>query len=85
MATLGLHKYLWWKKYLTQLQLAQFVIFGIYGCFFYKYQRGYPDLFNYLGVMQPAVFFYLFYSFYRSSYTRRQAAALEAAQKIHPE
>ncbi|KAI2798187.1 hypothetical protein BLOT_013305 [Blomia tropicalis] len=71
MAAMGLHKYLWWKKYLTQLQLAQFVIFGIYGGFFYYNQKGYPPVFNYLGICQPLIFFYMFYSFYRNSYNKR--------------
>lgn len=72
MAALGLHKYLWWKKYLTQLQLAQFVIFGIYGCFFFYNQKGFPSIFKYLGITQPFIFFYMFYSFYRAAYRRQQ-------------
>ncbi len=35
-------KYLWWKKYLTQIQLMQFVVFGIYIFYFLTQQKGYP-------------------------------------------
>lgn len=87
MAAMGLQKYLWWKKYLTQLQLAQFIIFGIYGVFFFANQTGYPALFNYLGISQPFIFFYMFYSFYRASYNKRMKdaqAARDAIREMHP-
>jgi elongation of very long chain fatty acids protein 4 len=35
-------KYLWWKKYLTQLQMIQFVIFGFYAFIFLKNHNGHP-------------------------------------------
>ncbi|KAH9505839.1 hypothetical protein DERF_010611 [Dermatophagoides farinae] len=61
--------YLWWKRYITQLQLAQFVIYGIYLIPFFKYQQGYPIKFwRFIAVPQPIIFFYLFYRFYRQSY-----------------
>jgi hypothetical protein len=35
-------KYLWWKKYITQIQLMLFIIFGIYMLYFITQQTGYP-------------------------------------------
>lgn len=83
MAALGLQRYLWWKKYLTQMQLAQFVIFGIYGAFFFTYQTGFPKVFNYMGISQPIIFFYMFASFYRTAYIRRQQQQLLKEQELY--
>ncbi len=73
LAALGpnVQKYLWWKKYITQMQLLQFILFAIHSIFFFIYERGYPPIFKYLGLSQPPFFFYLFYSFYRSSYSKK--------------
>lgn len=71
LATLGpeVQKYLWWKKYITQMQLAQFVIFIMYLPLFLYNQTGYPlGIWVYVGSPQPLLFFYLFWSFYKSSY-----------------
>ncbi|XP_054156842.1 elongation of very long chain fatty acids protein 7-like [Oppia nitens] len=67
----SVQKYLWWKRYITQIQLIQFIIFSIYSIFFFVYQRGYPKIFPYLGLCQPPLFFYMFWSFYRQSYVRK--------------
>ncbi|XP_027201187.2 very long chain fatty acid elongase 7-like [Dermatophagoides pteronyssinus] len=72
LAALGprLQPYLWWKRYITQLQLAQFVIYGLYLIPFFKYQQGYPIKFwRFIAAPQPIIFFYLFYRFYKQSYT----------------
>jgi hypothetical protein len=42
------HKYFWWKKYLTQIQLFQFVIYALYGCVFLWCQTGYPSWLSYI-------------------------------------
>lgn len=65
-------KYLWWKKYLTQLQLAQFIIFIIYGIINEIMGIPYPNLLKYGTQAQSPFFFYLFYDFYKSSYKRKQ-------------
>ena len=48
----SVQKYLWWKKYITQIQLIQFIIFSIYSIFFFVNQKGYPPIFHYLGLCQ---------------------------------
>lgn len=63
-------KFLWWKKYLTQLQILQFVICGTYGFILYVMQTDYPmDWFGFV-VGQNPIFFYMFYDFYRQSYKK---------------
>lgn len=68
----SLRSYLWWKKYLTQIQLTQFVIYALYMIPFLKYQHGYPVKFwIYVIAPQPLIFFYLFWAFYRAAYKTR--------------
>lgn len=63
-----MQKYLWWKKYITQLQLLQFLICGLYGIILYFRQTGYPMTWFVIAVGQNPIFFYMFYDFYRRSY-----------------
>lgn len=63
-----IQKYLWWKKYLTQLQLFQFAIFGIYGTLVKLFHIGYPPFAFWLAFSQPPLFYYMFHEFYVKSY-----------------
>jgi len=67
-------KYLWWKKYITQLQIGQFIIYGIYVAALFKYQSGYPETLMNLLSTQPLVFFYMFFKFYLSTYDKKNKA-----------
>eukprot|EP00069_Balaena_mysticetus_P018471 bmy_11405T0 len=67
-------KYLWWKKYLTSLQLVQFVIVTIHiGQFFFmedcKYQ--FP-VFLYIIMSYGCIFLLLFLHFWYRAYTKGQ-------------
>ena len=62
--------YLWWKRYLTQMQLAQFAFGIFYGTLMIFLQRGYPMFWFYFGLTQPLLFFYLFFDFYKNSYNK---------------
>lgn len=74
LAALGpsIQKYLWWKKYITILQLWQFVLYGIYGLCIFLFQRNYPIYWMYFGLTQPPLFFYLFYDFYHTAYVQKK-------------
>ncbi len=67
----GIQKHLWWKRYITQLQLIQFIILGIYGVVMIIFQKGYPKFWIIVISPQPLFFFYMFYDFYSRAYTRR--------------
>src|SRR6185437_2136515 len=67
-----IQKYLWWKRYITQMQLAQFIILGIYAFIFLFFQRGYPVFWLYVAFPQPLFFFYMFYDFYKKTYLENQ-------------
>lgn len=75
-------KYLWWKKYLTQLQLAQFFIYGVYGILALPYAEGWPRDALWMAASQPPIFFVMFFDFYRKSYgsksATRKASLLQA-------
>merc|ERR1712032_965592 len=58
MSAMGpsVQKYLWWKRYLTTMQLGQFVTFFVHAS---------------LTLFHGAMFFLLFANFYRQTYTRK--------------
>jgi hypothetical protein len=70
LSTMGpkVQKYLWWKRYLTQLQLAQFVVLAIYGVMIKLLGIPYPNILYYFAQIQTPIFFYMFYDFYIKSY-----------------
>lgn len=79
LASLGpeMQKYLWWKKYITQLQLGQFVLLGLHAVFFYINSSGYPIKITYFFLIQPFFFFYMFFDFYIKSYKQSRERALK--------
>ena len=65
-AALGLHRYLWWKRYLTQMQMFQFIFLFIHGSIPVFYDCGFPPYFGYIIISEAALFFFLFHNFYLS-------------------
>ncbi|XP_054155269.1 elongation of very long chain fatty acids protein 7-like [Oppia nitens] len=74
LSSLGpsVQKYLWWKRYITQCQILQFLICGCYGVVLFTLQTGYPMEWFAFCVGQNPLFFYMFYDFYKQSYNRRK-------------
>ncbi|XP_003744143.1 elongation of very long chain fatty acids protein 4-like [Galendromus occidentalis] len=68
-----LKKHLWWKKYLTQLQMAQFI--AMISQFVVVYSRedhcGYPKAVLLNGIVNVFILFSLFVAFYIKTYIRR--------------
>lgn len=62
--------YLWWKKYLTSLQLLQFVIVGIHNGLVLFNGCNFPKFPVVLLVINAGVFIYLFGSFYVATYMK---------------
>ena len=65
-----IQKFLWWKRYITQLQLAQFVIFISYGVVNEVMGIPYPKFLKVLTQIQSPFFLYLFFDFYKSCYKK---------------
>lgn len=72
----GIQKYLWWKRYITQLQLFQFAIYITYGLTIIFKQTGYPIFWLYFGFAQQPFFFIMFWDFYRNAYKKKPAKVL---------
>ncbi|KAI2801252.1 hypothetical protein RDWZM_009496 [Blomia tropicalis] len=72
MAAFGPHmrKYLWWKRYLTQLQIVQFVCICIYLIYFIAKQQGYPRYFFYNLLFQSILYIFLFGKYYFTTYRK---------------
>ena len=88
LAALGpeFQKYLWWKRYITQIQLIQFICVMVWFVVVYNKQTDLP-----IGYMAcnfgNAVFLYLLFAgFYRSSYTKKkliETTSQRKTEKIH--
>ena len=71
LASLGpsVQKYLWWKKYITQLQLLQFVAASIHsGYFLFDKSCDCPKFLIFMQFAHSVLFFFLFLNFYIKSY-----------------
>ena len=74
LAALGpqYQRYLFWKKYITTIQLAQFVIFTVYAVLglIMNQEGDYPMGPVLMGFAQAPLFFVMFYRFYQASYVK---------------
>lgn len=73
LAALGpeIQKHLWWKKYLTQLQLAHFVGIMLHQSQVFFNGCGYPKLLSAWIIVHALMFFILFTDFYKSTYNKQ--------------
>lgn len=67
-------RFLWWKPYITQVQLIQFLIIGLYGIALNTLHEGYPLIIRLLPISQAAIYLILFGRFYLSSYCPKKCA-----------
>ncbi|CAN7976883.1 unnamed protein product [Ixodes persulcatus] len=65
-----IQKYLWWKRYLTRLQIFQIIFLTLHGCIPLVYDCGYPKELVLLALPQSLVVLGLFINFYIKSYTK---------------
>jgi hypothetical protein len=67
-------KYLWWKKYLTSLQMIQFIAIMVHAFQLLFIDCNYPRAFVWWIGMHAVMFFFLFNEFYRSTYQTGKGA-----------
>ena len=70
LAALGpnVRKYLWWKRYLTIVQMVQFVVALIHACIPLFVECGYHPGFAYALIAHALLFWVMFYNFYQKNY-----------------
>lgn len=66
------HKFLWWKKYLTALQMIQFILIMVHAFQLLFIDCNYPKAFVWWIGMHAIMFFLLFREFYNQSYTSKR-------------
>lgn len=82
----AMRPHLWWKKYLTALQMLQFVsvlVYNIFGYFYFDHYCGKSQQAALIGsLLSATIFLGLFYSFYQKAYVvcRRNTAAADASK-----
>jgi elongation of very long chain fatty acids protein 7 len=93
LAAIGpeMQKYLWWKKYLTTIQMIQFIAVIVHALqLLFRNPCNYPVFFSYLVLPMAVMFLVLFASFYRKAYNKpekvkRKSSILEKEFKNYPD
>ena len=70
LAAIGprIQPYLWWKQYITQIQIIQFIVNLLYTIYFLLNEQGYPMYFPVNIMIQSALYIVLFSRFYIQTY-----------------
>lgn len=74
LAAMGpkVQKYLWWKKYLTVLQMVQFVLVMVHAFqLLFRNDCNYPIYFAYFIGAHAVLFYFLFSNFYKQAYKEK--------------
>ncbi|XP_041976755.1 elongation of very long chain fatty acids protein AAEL008004-like isoform X2 [Aricia agestis] len=86
LAAMGpqMRRWLWWKKYLTALQMIQFIGIMVHAFQLLFIECDYPRAFVWWIGMHAVMFFFLFKDFYNQSYSRSKSA-VKATQPVSTE
>lgn len=80
----SLKPYLWWKKYVTAIQLTQFIILGVhFSVAALTPNCGYPRILSITGLAISVMFFTLFITFYKETYTRQQKRQYQLRKSLN--
>ncbi|XP_030768348.1 elongation of very long chain fatty acids protein AAEL008004-like [Sitophilus oryzae] len=77
------HKYLWWKKHLTHIQLIQFVMVFIHSAQLLYTDCGYPQIMGTILLVHSTIFFALFSNFYYQAFIKPKK--METAKALKTE
>lgn len=82
LATLGpaIQKYLWWKKYLTRIQIIQNVVFMSHMAIPLFVDCGFPRYLIWIANIQTFIVMCMFINFYIQSYIKRKGAPQTKAE-----
>lgn len=76
-------KHLWWKRYLTQVQVVQFCIIFVHMLIPLFYNCGYPRPHIYVLVGEAVFFFTMFLRFYFNAYRDRKSPSRQIEDSDH--
>ncbi|CAA9997242.1 unnamed protein product [Nesidiocoris tenuis] len=90
LAALGpkVQPYLWWKKYLTVLQMVQFVLILVHAFQLLFVQCDYPRAFVWFIGLHAVMFYFLFKDFYNQAYMAKKSkkrVIVGSTNICHPE
>jgi len=74
LSSFGPHmqKYLWWKKYVTKIQLTQFFAIIVHSVVNQSVECSFPRLYNYVSFYLMSSYIVLFFNFYFQSYLKKK-------------
>nr|CAD7451227.1 unnamed protein product [Timema bartmani] len=76
-------KYLWWKKYMTLMQLIQFALVVVYNTSTLMFDDKMPKILSYFFLLNATFFAYLFSNFYKRTYLdQRNGVGCEKMSKV---
>ncbi|XP_054719369.1 elongation of very long chain fatty acids protein 7-like [Uloborus diversus] len=80
LSAIGPHmtKYLWWKKYMTTIQMVQFVMIFTHSFQLLFTNCNYPRGFMFWIGFHAVLFWFLFYDFYKNAYQKKKIIASKA-------
>lgn len=78
----SVRQYLWWKRYLTQLQMIQFLVMIGHGIIALVMDCGYPKSHALIGLPQVLLVLCLFLNFYYKSYQAQRANRERLSSKV---
>ncbi|CAN7946965.1 unnamed protein product [Ixodes hexagonus] len=83
LACLGpqVQKYLWWKRYLTRVQIGQFIVIIAHALIPVFVDCGYPRVLICIAIPQVVLILGLFVNFYVQSYIKRRNATTDRMAK----
>lgn len=70
-------KYLWWKRYITKMQLLQFTMLIAHDGYVWYADCGYPRWFAFAMLLYMSSFFSLFWGFYNTAYSKKASKKAE--------
>ncbi|KAL1431279.1 hypothetical protein MTO96_014304 [Rhipicephalus appendiculatus] len=82
----SVQKHLWWKRYLTQFQLVQFVTIFLHALIPMFISCGYPRPHTYIVLSQAVFFFAMFVRFYVKAYSDKKGPGIKGEavkNKVH--
>ncbi|KFM79053.1 Elongation of very long chain fatty acids protein, partial [Stegodyphus mimosarum] len=87
LAAIGPHmsKYLWWKKYITAIQMVQFLLIFTHSFQLLFINCNYPSGFMYWIGFHAVLFWFLFADFYRNAYRKKKHSISEDSKTLEKE